>query len=96
MKTLDYREDLLERLREAEFAAAYLDEVISLNDDKALLVALRDVVDAHGGVGELARRATLNRQSLYKSLSAKGNPTLGTLREVLQQLGLRLAIEPIS
>jgi probable addiction module antidote protein len=96
METVDYREGLLERLKDHEFAAAYLDEVLSLNDDKALLVALKDVVDAHGGVGELARKASLNRQSLYKSLSEKGNPTLGTLRDILRQLGLRLSIAPTS
>ncbi len=88
MKTLDYREDLLRRLQDQEFAAAYLSEVLAMNDRKALLIALKDVVDARGGIGELARKVPLQRQSLYKILSAKGNPTLEVLREILQHLGL--------
>jgi probable addiction module antidote protein len=92
MKTVDYREDLLRRLEDQEFAAAYLNEVLSMNDRKALLIALKDVVDARGGIGELAGKVRLQRQSIYKILSEKGNPTLETLGEILQQLGLRLAV----
>jgi probable addiction module antidote protein len=94
MKTVDYREGLLDRLRDQEFAAAYLNEVLEMNDRKALLIALKDVVDARGGVGELAGKVRLPRQSIYKMLSAKGNPTLDTLRQILAQLGFRLAVAP--
>ena len=94
MKLLDYREDLLKRLQEPEFAAAYLNEVLAMNDHKALLIALKDVVDARGGIGELASKVPLPRQILYKVLSAKGNPTLETLGEILRHLGLRLSVAP--
>ena len=43
------------------------------------LLALRDVVEAHGGVGQLAKVAKLNRESLYKLLSKDGNPRLSSL-----------------
>ena len=92
MKLLNYREDLLKRLQDPEFAVAYLNQVLAMNDRKALLLALRDVVDARGGIGVLANKVPLERQSLYKVLSAKGNPTLETLGEILQQLGLRLTV----
>jgi len=94
MKLLDYREDLLKRLRDPKFAAAYLNEVLVMNDRKALLIALKDVVDARGGIGELAAKVPLQRQSLYKVLSAQGNPTLETLGDILQHLGLRLSVAP--
>lgn len=94
MKLLDYREDLLKRLRNPKFAAAYLNEVLVMNDRKALLIALKDVVDARGGIGELAAKVPLQRQSLYKVLSAQGNPTLETLGDILQYLGLRLSVAP--
>ena len=94
MKTLDYREDLMRRLQNQEFAAAYVNEVLAMKDRKALLVALKDVVDAHGGIGELARKVPLQRQSLYQILSVKGNPTLEALRAILQHLGLRLSVAP--
>lgn len=94
MKLLDYREDLLKRLRDPKFAAAYLNEVLVMNDRKALLIALKDVVDARGGIGELAAKVPLQRQSLYKVLSAQGTPTLETLGDILQYLGLRLSVAP--
>ena len=56
------------------------------------LIALKDVVKAAGGVGELAGRVGLKRPSLYKILSKDGNPTLATLWEILKPLGLRVSI----
>ena len=65
-----------------------------MNDRQALLIALKDVVNARGGIGELAAKVPLQRQSLYKVLAAKCNPTLETLREILRHLGLRLSVAP--
>ena len=57
------------------------------------LLALRTVVEAHGGLGAAAARAGISRESLYRSLSGKGNPTLKTLVAVLKTVGLRLSVE---
>ncbi|MDA1275583.1 MAG: hypothetical protein O2960_16315 [Verrucomicrobia bacterium] len=65
-----------------------------MNDRKTLLNALKAVVDGRGGIGELAAKVPLQRQSLYKVLSAKGNPTLETLGGILQHLSLRLSVAP--
>ena len=92
MTTVSYRDDLLKRLEDPEYAALYLDEVIATRDRKALMIALKDVVDARGGVGALADKVPLQRQSLYKVLSKQGNPTLETLGEILKPLGLRLSV----
>lgn len=93
--TVSYREGLLKRLQDPELAALYLEEVIAAGDRKALMLALKDVVDARGGVGALADKVTLQRQSLYKVLSKDGNPTLETFGEILKPLGLRVAIAPV-
>ena len=53
MKLLNYREDILKRLRDPEFATAYLSEVLAMNDRKTLLIAMRDLGDARGGNIEL-------------------------------------------
>ena len=95
MKLRDYREGLLKELQEPEFAAMYLEEVIATGDRKALMIALKDVVDARGGVGALADKVSLQRQSLYKMLSKWGNPTLETLSEILKPLGLRLSVATV-
>jgi DNA-binding phage protein len=36
---------------------------------------MRDVVEAQGGMTRAARLAGLNRESLYRQLSRRGNPT---------------------
>jgi len=92
MKLKSYKADLLEQLKDPEFAAAYLAEVLESGDNAAFLIALRDVVEASGGVNSVARQAHIQRQSVYKALSKRGNPTLTTLRDVLKPLGLRISV----
>ena len=92
MRLKNYRTDLLKRLADPEYAAEYLAQVLAEKDSAAFLIALKDVVEASGGVGELAGRVGLQRPSLYKILSKKGNPTLETLQEILKPLGLRVSI----
>ena len=92
MRLKNYRADLLKRLRDPEYAAEYLAQVLAEKDNEAFLIALKDVVEAAGGVGNLAGRVGLKRPSLYKILSKHGNPTLATLQEILKPLGLRISV----
>lgn len=92
MRLKNYKADLHERLRDPEYAAEYLAQVLAEKDSAAFLIALKDVVEAGGGVGTLAGRVGLKRPSLYKILSKNGNPTLETLQEILKPLGLRVSV----
>lgn len=92
MRLKNYKDDLLERLRDPEYAAEYLAQVLAEEDSDAFLLALKDVVEAYGGIGSLAKRVRIKRPSLYKVLSKKGNPRLVTLQEILRPLGLRVSI----
>ena len=96
MKSISYKEDLLKRLKDPEFAALYLAEVLESGDKNAFLIALRDVVEAGGGMSAVARQAHIQRQSLYKALSKRGNPTLTTLQEILKPLGLRVSVTQVA
>lgn len=78
-------------LRSDEDIADYLDAVIE-EDDPALLAHALGVVARAKGMSEVAAKAGLGRESLYKSLSAKGNPELATVLKVIKALGLRLRI----
>jgi probable addiction module antidote protein len=74
---------------------------IGVSDEKdrdrvALLLALKDLADAQGGIAKLAEKTKLSRQSLYKSLSEKGNPKLETLETILNGLGFRLSVVPLN
>jgi probable addiction module antidote protein len=92
MKLKSCRKDLLNQLKDPEFAALYLAQVLASKDNAAFLIALRDVVEAGGGVTVVSRQAHIQRQSLYKALSTRGNPTLTTLQAVLKPLGLRVSV----
>ena len=88
-----YKELLQRRLEDPELAAEYL-TACSEEGPEVFLVGLRDVVEARGGVGRVARRTKLNRESLYRLFSRKGNPRLSSLSSVLSSLGLKLTVEP--
>jgi probable addiction module antidote protein len=92
MRLRNYKDNLLKRLENQRYAAEYLAQVLAQKDSAAFLVALKDVVEAGGGVGSLAGRIGIKRPSLYKILSKKGNPTLETLQEILSPLGLRVSV----
>src|SRR5260221_430252 len=88
----DYREDLMERPQNPDYAAEYLAQVLASKDKAAFLVALKDVVEATGGMSLMAKRVGLKRPSLYKVFSKRGNPTLETLQAILGALGLRVTV----
>jgi probable addiction module antidote protein len=72
-------------------ALGYLTECFNDDFEETFLVALRDLVLAHGGVAKIAKAAGLNRESLYKALSRGGNPGVNTLRKILAALKVKIA-----
>jgi probable addiction module antidote protein len=93
----NFRDYLIERLQDPGEAAVYLkialEEYEKDGHAEAFLLALRSVVEAMGGISELAKRTNLNRQNLYRALSGKGNPKWSTLGTILSGLGFRFSIE---
>jgi len=75
-------------------AADLLNAVLADGDRDELLIALRQIALAFGGVRAVAEAADLNPTQLYRTLSADGNPALSTLTAVLKTMGLRLAVQP--
>lgn len=95
-KITSYQEDLIEALKDPREAAAYLNAAMEENDRAVFLLALRNVAEAHGGMTSVAEKARLNRESLYRMLSEKGNPEIKSVLRLLQSMGLRLFVEPKS
>jgi probable addiction module antidote protein len=92
----DYKADLLADLRnDPAYAAQYL-SAAKKDSKEAFLVALRDVAEARLSVSRIARAARVNRESLYRTLSAAGNPTLTTLDAVLEVLGFEIDFRPTA
>jgi probable addiction module antidote protein len=94
--SLPYEPWLIEQLKDPAEAAAYLEAVIEDGDQAALMLALRQVAQAQGGIAEIARRAKLTREATYKMLSKAGNPELRSLNALLKATGLRIAVRPIE
>lgn len=93
MKTTARHDDFMrDRLADPRFAARYLQAAMEDSDPAVLLLALRRVADARGGMASLAGATGLSREALYRTLSASGNPRLATLVAILRATGLRLTI----
>ena len=93
--SISHDEAMIKELREdPEFAAEYLRAALEDEDEPGmLLIALRRVAEAHGGIAKVAKAAGVQRESLYRALSANGNPRLSTLVAVTKAMGLKLTVE---
>ena len=63
------------------------------DEPRVLLMALRRIAKARGGIAKIAKAAGIERESLYRALSAHGNPRLSTLVAVTKAVGLKLIVE---
>jgi probable addiction module antidote protein len=93
--SISHDDVMVKKLRERpQFAAEYLKAAIAETDDpEVLLIALRQVAKARGGLAKVARAAGIERESLYQALSENGNPRLSTLVGIMKAVGLKLTIE---
>ena len=89
LKTTPY--DVAEHLRTPEEMAAYLDAWLEEAPDDAAGIAgaLGDIARARG-MTQVAKDTGLSRESLYRALSAEGNPSFATVLKVAKALGVKL------
>lgn len=97
-RSTDYRESLIERLKDSEeeqmyYLKASLEE--NWDDPQAFLLALKTIAQARG-FSELAEEAGLSRESLYRTLSERGNPKLSTVFKILHAIGVKLTVSHIN
>lgn len=81
--------DAAEHLETEEDMAAYLEAALEENDIALITAALGDIARAKG-MSQIAKQTGLGRESLYKALSAEGNPEFATILKVIDALGLQL------
>lgn len=98
LRCVDYQPILIEQLKNHDYAIEYLNAAIeeSLKNDaesqELFLRALKNVAEAQGTMSELAQRAQIRRESVYRILSKKGNPELNSLTTLLRAMGFSLHI----
>jgi probable addiction module antidote protein len=95
--SISHDEATIRELREnPAFAAEYLNAALEDSEEPhVLLVALRRIAEARGGVARVAKAAGIERESLYRALSPRGNPRLSTLVAVTKAVGLKLSVESV-
>jgi len=97
MKSRSHEEAMAELYRgDPAFALDVLDSILADGDQAELLIALRQMTKAFGGVPAVAEQAQLNPTQLYRTLSPQGNPGLSSLVAILRAMGLRLAVQPLA
>lgn len=77
------------------YAVELLNSILEDGEQGELLIALRQMAEAFGGVRQVAKSAELNPNQLYRTLSQTGNPEVRSLTAILRAMGLRLAIQPL-
>ena len=95
-RTRPHDEAMAESYRkDPAFALQLLNDVLADGDQAELLVTIRQMTMAFGGVRSVASASGLNPTQLYRTLSPDGNPALSTLTAVLNAMGLRIAVQSI-
>lgn len=95
--SISHEEAIVRELRDnPEYATEYLKAAIEESDEpQVLLIALRHLAEAKGGLAKVAKAAGIERESLYRALSPKGNPRLSTLVAVTKAIGMKLTVEAV-
>ena len=78
------------------FALELVNQILADGDQEELLIVLRQMALAFGGMQRVAEQARLNPTQLYRTLSPKGNPALSSLLAILRAMGLRLPVAPLA
>ena len=89
------RFDAADYLDTEERQVAYIAAALESGDADFIRDALGLVARARG-MGGIAKKAGLNRESLYKALGEAGNPEFGTVMRIVRALGLTLSARPVA
>ena len=93
MKTTVF--DEADYLKTEEDIAAYVTEALATGDTAVIAHAL-GVIARTRGMSRIASETGLSRESLYRALSAEGNPEFATVLRIMEAVGLRLTAEPAT
>jgi probable addiction module antidote protein len=82
--------------KDPAYAVEFLNNILEDGEQAELLIALRQMTKAFGGIQTVAENANLNPTQLYRTLSEQGNPELRSLSAILKAMGLRLAVQRVT
>ena len=96
----DFRETFMEDLAKSKkdrelYLKIAIEDYEQDKDLPAFLLALRTIAIASGGIQNLATKTNLNRQTIYKALSPKGNPSFALVDTIANSLGMKFTLKYI-
>ena len=95
--SISHDDAIVQELRDdPQFAAEYLRAAMDDTDEPQVLLIARQLAKANGGIAKVAKAAGIERESLYRALSPRGNPRLSTLIAVTKAIGLKLTVEAVG
>ena len=94
-RALKVKDELYEDLKDPAYAAAYLNEALLEGDEVVLKTALADVVKAQG-VQRVAKRAGINRVTVYKTLKPETESSFTVMRRLLAACNVSLNVKPLE
>lgn len=94
MSTRNHDDAMVEAYRnDPELTRRVINTILEDGDQGELLIALRQMAKAFGGIQSVAEQAQLNPTQLYRTLSAEGNPALSSFSAILKAMGMRLSVQ---
>ncbi len=99
MKSTSHDEAMAELYcQDPDFARHVINSILedANGDQGELLIVLRHMARAFGGVQAVAEKAQLNPTQLYRTLSSGGNPALSSFSAILKAMGMRLCVQPVN
>jgi probable addiction module antidote protein len=97
MPTKNHDDAMAELYRtDPEFAREVINSILAdeNGDQGELLIVLRQMAKAFGGLQAVAEQASLNPTQIYRTLSPDGNPALSSFSAIVRAMGMRLSVEP--
>ncbi len=89
---VSHQKFLIQSLHDPQEASAYLNAALESGDRRAFCLALKNVLDAQGGMTHFARKTRINRVSLYQMLSENGNPGFENILVLLRSVGIKFQV----
>ena len=77
-----------------ELAREMLNSILEDGNQGELLIVLRQMTKAFGGVQAVAEKANLNPTQLYRTLSPDGNPALSSFTAIVKAMGMKICLQP--
>jgi len=94
-KLKEFKTLFAEKLKDPDYAIAYLNEALADEDKRVFLVALKNVIEAHSeNKSSLAKETNISRPTFYRMLSTTGNPRWNNITSIVDAMNLQITVSP--